>query len=129
MTNSLTLRLLPDDLAICRLAEDMPFPDWLPVTGFMAFIRAPGELTLVCAEKYLPEGVVSEPGWRALGVVEKLDFSQVGVLASLASPLARAGVSIYVISTYDTDYILVREANLEQARAALLEAGHRIQGM
>ena len=80
-----------------------------------------------CPEGQVPEGVKQETGWRAFKVAGPLDFSLTGILLSLADPLARAGVSIYAVSTYDTDYVFVKEQKLDQARQALLGAGHRIK--
>jgi hypothetical protein len=74
----------------------------------------------------MPSDAVIESGWRALGVVGPLDFSLIGILAALAEPLAAAKVSIFAISTYDTDYVLVREKSLETALAALRRAGHTV---
>ena len=84
---------------------------------------------MVCAERDVPVAVQAERGWSLLQVRGPLDFSLVGVLASLALPLAQAGVSIFSISTYDTDYLLVRQADLERAAQALTRAGHRLEGI
>ncbi|HEY7848912.1 MAG TPA: ACT domain-containing protein, partial [Ktedonobacterales bacterium] len=86
----------------------------------------PDELSLVLPEASAPEGATTEAGWRALRVAGPLDFALIGVLASLAEPLAQAGVSIFAISTYDTDYLLVREVALTEALTALRAAGHTI---
>lgn len=90
--------------------------------------RTPEELSVVCSEEHVPEGVEAERGWRAFGLEGPLDFSIVGVLASVASPLAAAGISIFAVSTYDTDYVLVKGALLETATAALRKAGHEVRG-
>jgi hypothetical protein len=86
----------------------------------------PDELSLVVPEAFAPDGAAIEAGWRALRVAGTLDFSLTGVLASLAAPLAQAGVSIFAVSTYDTDYLLVRESGLAAALVALRGAGHTI---
>jgi len=90
--------------------------DELSVFGDAALFT---EALLVAAEKV-------EPGWRVLRVQGPLDFSLTGVLASLATPLAAAGVSIFAFSTFDTDYVLVRADALVAACAALTSAGHSV---
>ena len=92
----------------------------------LAFIRTQDELCVICDEMPIPSNIIAERNWRALKVDGPLPFTQVGVLASLSVPLSRAGVSIFVISTYDTDYILVKDSQLEQAVRALEEAGHKV---
>jgi hypothetical protein len=90
--------------------------------------RTPSELSIVCREDAVPAGILANRGWRAIAVDGKLDFALTGILASLASPLAAAGVSIFAISTYDTDYVLVKQDTLERAIATLVGAGHRFPG-
>jgi len=118
------LSLLSESLAVCQLPEGSPTPDWMPASGFWARLNTPGEQTLVCEQGLVPAHVRCEAGWRAIGVQGPLDFSLVGVLAGLAAPLAQAGVSIFALSSFATDYILVKQADLEKARQALLQAGH-----
>jgi uncharacterized protein len=121
----LTLSVLPDVLAVCRLASDSAVPGWAMASGFSSITRTADELSIVCPQKQIPSGVRHEGGWRCLKVEGPLDFALTGILASLAVPLGDAGISIFAISTYDTDYQLVRD--LDHAIAALTEFGHRIQ--
>jgi len=121
------LRLLSDRLAICRLDPANPAPSW-PSGSFVSITRTATELSIVCAESAIPEGVTASTGWRALQVEGVLDFSLTGVLSSLAQPLAAAGISIFSVSTYDTDTILVRDADRAKAVDALAAAGHSIAG-
>jgi hypothetical protein len=81
---------------------------------------------VVCAEAEAPEGAKCERGWRVLQVAGPLEFSLTGVLAAIAMPLAIAGLSIFAISTFDTDYLLVKEEQLAKAVEALRSAGHRL---
>jgi hypothetical protein len=111
-------------LAVCKLAEDDGVPGWAVGAGFFSITRTADELSVVCPEELVPEGVKVERGWQALRVAGVIDFSAVGVLAELTAPLARAGVGVFAISTFDTDYLLVREHDLERAVGALREAGH-----
>ncbi len=88
--------------------------------------RTEDELSLVCPWEAVPAGVRAEGPWRALKVAGPLDFAAVGILAALTAALAREGVSLFALSTYDTDYLLVKEPDLETARAALVRDGHRL---
>ena len=120
------LLLLPDRLAVCRLSPDAPAPAWALPGPFSSLTRTADELSIVCPEVQVPDGVRREAGWRALRVAGTLDFAQVGVLAALLAPLAKAGVSVFVVSTFDTDYVLLRERDLARGRLALERAGHEV---
>ena len=123
---ALDLSVLPGTLALCRLPANVPPPNWaLAGQGFLAFTRTEAELSVVSPSEAVPERVPREDGWRALRVDTPLDFSMTGVLASLTQPLAKAGISIFAISTHDTDYVLVKEDALEGAMQTLVAAGHR----
>jgi hypothetical protein len=119
-------RLLPGRFAICRLPAESAAPAWAAGGAFSSITRTPDEQSVVCAEGQAPEETNCERGWRLLQVAGPLEFSMTGVLAAIASPLAVAGVSIFAISTFDTDYILVKEEDLAKAMDALRAAGHRI---
>src|SRR3972149_387280 len=125
-SKALFLTLLPEILAICQLPEGSSLPAWMPESGFRASLHTPGELTVVCEQRHIPADVKNEAGWKALGGQGSLDFGLVGVLAALVSPLASAGVSVFALSTFDTDYLLVKETALEKALQSLEEAGHTI---
>lgn len=122
---SLSLRLLPERFAICRLPPGSPLPD-LPASGLWSATRTADELSIVLPEDGRREEWKAETGWRCLQVAGPLDFGLTGILASLATPLAEAGVSLFAISTFDTDYLLVRDDWLGQARQALEAAGHKV---
>ena len=113
------LRPLPELYAVCRLPPHAGVP-----ACFFSATRTAEELSVVCAERDAPTGVPCECGWRILEVAGPLEFALTGVLAAIATPLAEAGVSIFAVSTYNTDYVLVREHDLEKAVKALREAGH-----
>ena len=91
-------------------------------------MRAPGELTVVCAAAEVPEEVRSQRGWRCFSLAGPIAFTETGVLASIAVPLAAAGIGIFVISTFDTDYVLVPGARLSDAAGVLAAAGHHVTG-
>jgi hypothetical protein len=126
MTRALTLSVLPDSFAICRLDADAPIPPWASALGFSSVTRTRDDLSIVCQQHVVPAGVRCERDWRALRVDGTLDFALTGILASLAAPLAHAGISIFAISTFDTDYLLVKETDLPRAVQTLSAAGHRI---
>ena len=122
----LTLSVLDDRYAICKLSPDERTPDWAGRGEFWSVTRTREELSIVCAEADIPEAVKSDKGWRCMKVHGPLDFFLTGILVSLAQPLAEAGVSVFTLSTYDTDYLLVKEERLELALAVLVESGHEI---
>ena len=125
--SGLTLHLVPGRLAVCRLAPDAPVPEQPADAGFWSVTRTNEELSIVLPEEDVPAECRAETGWRCLKVQGPLDFGLTGILASLAAPLAEAGVSIFAVSTYDTDYVLVKESDLEQARQALSASGHHVR--
>ena len=123
---TLDLTVLPDALAVCRLPGGAAAPHWLDGEAFASVTRMPEETSIVCRAEVVPRGVRVETGWCALRVAGPLDFALTGVLLSLLAPLAAAGISVFALSTFDTDVVLVREVALEEAIVALAGAGHRI---
>jgi len=113
-------------LAIARLAHDAPRPAEPPLGRFSSVTRTADELSVVASEEFLPRADRLERGWRCFMAEGPLEFSAVGILSSLAGPLAAAKISVFAISTYDTDYILVKEYDLSSAIAALEKAGHTV---
>ena len=115
------LRLLDGELAIVRLPPDAVVPLWVSYSPgpLVSVTRTAHELSIVCPSGTVPSMVECEAGWRAFTVEGQLEFSAVGVLSAVLIPLAEAGISILSLSTFDTDYVLVRVAMLEAARAAL----------
>lgn len=126
----LGLDLYSEELAVCRLGADDVVPGWArdPASGPITSItRTPDELSIVVSAGAVPDGIRAERGWRALAVRGPLDFSLTGVLAGLATPLAEADVPIFVVSTHDTDWLLVKATKIDDAVAALRSAGHTIE--
>ncbi len=127
----LDLDIFEERLAVCRLEPDAKLPEWVsdePTTGALTSItRTRSELSIVCSQAAVPADVKAEKEWRAIGVRGTLDFSDVDVIASLVNPLGDIGISVFTISTFDTDYVLLKEAELHRAALALLSVGHRIQ--
>jgi hypothetical protein len=129
----LPLALLDETLAVCRLEPDDLVPTWALARGPLAVIaRTPAELSLVVVERAVPPEASREPGlrveggWRAFVVRGPLPFDLVGVFASMTQPLAEAGLSIFAMSTFDTDYVFVKAADLARATAVLEAAGHEV---
>ena len=122
----LTLTAVQGRLAICRLAARDAVPGWASSGTFSSITRTAEELSIVCQEEAVPRGVKADAGWLALRVAGPFDFSQVGVLAALAVPLAGAGIPILAISTFDTDYLLVKAAALQRAAEVLSAAGQTV---
>lgn len=122
---TLELEVHPAALAVCRLDASAPVPTWVTDTAdpLISVTRTPDELSIVVPEAAVPGSVRAETGWRALSVEGPLAFSMTGVLASLAVPLADAGIPIFVVSTYDTDWLLVKEDDLNQTVETLRSAG------
>ena len=109
---------------MCRFACDAPIPTGALEGEFFCVARTRDELSIVCLEGRCPDGAVIERGWIALQLQGPFPFSMSGVLASFLQPLAAAQIPIYAISTFDTDYVLIKHANLEHAVLALGAAGH-----
>jgi hypothetical protein len=122
----LTLSVMKGSLAVCRLDRLSEIPQWALSSAFVSITRTLDELSIVCPQEHVPEGTLCEKEWKALQVAGPLGFTLVGILASLITPLALSNVSIFAISTYDTDYLLVKERDLEMAIATLSKEGHWI---
>jgi hypothetical protein len=120
----LLLALLPGAFAVCRLGPDEAIPSWLSSSDFCSITRTAEELSVVAPEGAVPGTCQAEKGWRCLKVQGPLDFDLTGILSSLSAPLAEAGISIFALSTYDTDYLLVRALDLDKAIRVLNAYGH-----
>ena len=120
----LELDVLDGRWAVATLDPGSPVPEWARDPSLSALVLTAEELTVVAPADRVPDGVRAEGPWAALKVRGPLDFALTGILASLAAPLAEAGVSIFALSTFETDVLLVREGDLERAGAALAAAGH-----
>lgn len=127
MESTLEFELHPERLAIARLAPDAPFPDWAR-GAFVTLSRTRAELSVICDQRHVPPGVTCERDRVAFGIVGVVPMTTVGLLASLCGALAAARVPVFVVSTYDTDWLLVQHGHLAAARAALEALGHRFRG-
>ena len=120
------LRVLPGSLAVCQLPPGTEIPGWATTGAFTSITRTDDEVSIVCPELCVPQGTRCESGWRALQVKGPLDFALTGILAAILQPLAQQGVSVFAISTFHTDYVLVRAHGLEKAVGVLRAAGHEV---
>ena len=127
MNHQLTLLVYPEAYAICRLGPDEVLPAWATRARFLSITRTENELSVVCEQQTVPSHVHAERNRRLMRVEGTLAFTLTGVLASLAAPLASAGISIFAVSTYDTDYLLVSSDNLQEAAEVLEAAGHVVR--
>ena len=122
----LTLTVLPNRYAVCRLDSTTAVPSW--ATGeFVSITRTKDELSIVCLEANVPSGITLAGGWRVLKCEGPLDFGLTGIVASLAEPLADAQVAIFPIATHDTDCLLIKEPALDDAIHALTSYGHAVR--
>lgn len=126
-TVCLTLAVLDNLYTVCRLAPEAEIPNWLPTTGFVSVTRTIEELSVVCRSDAVPDSLEAERDFQVLKIEGPLDFSLTGILLSVAGPLADAGISIFALSTYDTDYVLVRKNDLGNTLSVLEAAGHTIR--
>lgn len=127
-TPRLTLTLLPGRVAVCRLDADAAVPAWWDRGTPASVTRTADELSIVCDEAAPPDGPRIERGWRAFKFEGPFPFEASGILASVAAPLAAAGVGIFAFSTFDTDYVMVKERQLDAAVRCLRAARHELIG-
>jgi hypothetical protein len=118
--------LLPESLAIVRLGGGEPMPSWAR-GSFVSTTRSHGELSIVCGEGHVPEHIAAVRGWRCLRADGPFPLDTVGVAASFVAPLAEAGISVFLIATHDTDYLLLDGAQLVHALEVLHAAGHNVR--
>ena len=123
---SLALSLLPGRYAVAQLPADSALLAWWPSTGMRHAGWTDDELSLVCEEAHVPGNVRCQRGWRMFKLQGPFDFALTGILKAVLDPLAAAGIGIFALSTYDTDYVLVQAPRLDEALSALRDAGHRI---
>ena len=123
-----SILLLEGCYAVVKLDRNAATPQLATGGDFLSVTRTMDELSIVCLESMIPDDCVTERDWRCFRVAGQIPFNTVGVLASLTGPLAQAGIGLFAISTFDTDYILVKRIDLDRAIDALRQHGHSIQG-
>ena len=118
-TKKLTLSILPEKLGICHFDKASSIPEWAKNISFCSITRTKDELSIILPQEKIPAGVLFEKDWRAFKVAGPLGFSLTGIVASLSKPLAEVEISIFYISTYETDYLMVEEKNFQKAKKIL----------
>ncbi len=125
---TLTLSLLSGRYAVCRFESNESIPVWATRSQFFTVTRTTDELSITCPEADVPRDIAKcERGWRAFKLHGPFDFGLTGILVSVLNPLAEAGVGIFAVSTFDTDYVLMKEENVEKAIEALRKIGHIVK--
>jgi hypothetical protein len=122
------LYVLDELYAIARCEPDAELPTWIRGGSFWSVTRSESELSVVCRQDDVPPEASAERGFCAFEVAGPLDFSLTGVVASLVTPFAEEGIPVFVLSTFETDYLLVREHDLHRSVEALTNAGHSVDG-
>ena len=122
----LTMKLLKEKYGVCRLDKAELIPQWVTVSDFFSVTKTSDELSIVCNENNIPSGIKCEKNWRVLKIEGPLDFSLIGILAAITAILAQKSISIFAVSTYDTDYILVKDKNIDNAIAALINENYEV---
>lgn len=122
----LQLRTVPGDYTIVRLEPTAPIPDWALSGAVHSITRTPTELSIFCDSRAVPSDTKHEPGWALLALVGPFPFTQVGILLAVLEPLAAARIGILALSTFDTDYVAVKQTQRAQAIEALRAAGHQV---
>ena len=123
---ALTMKLMDGLYGVCRFNSDEAIPEWVFQSSFYSVTKTLDELSVVCSQDSIPNKIKCEKDWRILRVEGPLDFSLIGILSSISTTLANKGISIFAISTYDTDYILVKDKNIDMAIDALSAEKHEI---
>lgn len=123
----LTMKLLKEKYGVCRLDKNELIPEWAQKGDFFSITKTKDELSIVCSQNNIPANIKCEKEWRILKIEGPLDFSLIGILSSISSILAQRRISIFAISTYDTDYILVKESDIDNAIEVLMKEGYEVR--
>ena len=126
MAKSFVISVLKDDFKVCRLNAFDGVPDWALKSPLSSVTRTAEELSIVCPDQIAPKEVQSEQEWKCLKIHGPLGFEEVGIISGLTKVLADANISVFVLSTFETDYILVKRMNIEQAAKVLADKGHDV---
>jgi hypothetical protein len=126
MTHKLKFSVIPGTFAVSRLPSTAPIPQWIQSSPFICMTRSADELSIVSLAASVPEEIQSERGWTCLKLLGPFPFQLTGILASFIEPCARSGIPIFAMSTFDTDYVLVKDEDKDRTLATLLAAGHEM---
>ena len=126
MSAKLKFRVISGSFAVCRLAAADPIPSWATEGIFTSITRTSEELSIVCPLENVPAEHKPETPWACLKIEGPFAFSQIGILHAFIRPLVEAGISVFAIATYDTDYVLIQKPSSGKAIEALQNAGHEL---
>ncbi|MDP7621635.1 MAG: ACT domain-containing protein [SAR324 cluster bacterium] len=124
---NLVLSVLSETFTIHQLSQDVSIPEEILKCNYYSVSKTENELSLVCSEVIEVQSLQSSKGWKCIKVAGPLDFNLTGILAGISDILAQTNISIFAISTFDTDYILVKTQDLSSARAKLRKAGYKFE--
>ena len=124
---NLVLSVLSETFTIHKLSPDLSIPEEILKSNYYSVTKTDNELSVVCSELIEVKSLQSSKGWKCIKVKGPLDFNLTGILADISDILAQANISIFAISTFDTDYILVRSQDLSSARNKLRKAGYKFE--
>lgn len=115
---------VPGSYAICRLGLQSAIPDWALRGSFFSVTSTANEVSVVCQETQVPAETIHEKDWACLKLEGPFPFSETGILASFIQPLSNRAIPVFAVSTFDTDYVLVKRAWIDKAVEALISAGY-----
>ena len=124
---NLVLSVLSETFTIHQLSQDVSIPEEILKCNYYSVSKTENELSLVCSEVIEVQSLQSSKGWKCIKVKDPLDFNLTGILAGISDILAQTNISIFAISTFDTDYILVRKHDLSSATSQLRQAGYKFE--
>ena len=122
----LTMKLIKEKYGVCRINPNELIPEWAQNSDFFSITKTCDELSIVCSQDDIPNDIQCEKDWKILKIEGPLDFSLIGILASISTILAQKGISIFAISTYDTDYILVKNKDIDNTIESLVKERYEI---
>ena len=122
----LNISLLPDNYSIYRFKSESEVPGWVYSSDFYSITKTKDEISVVASQDDVAAGIISNPDWRVLKIAGPLEFSLIGIIADVSTTLKDKKIPIFIISTYDTDYILIKQKDLSSGMKALKEKGHKI---
>ena len=126
MDKKLILKLLKNKYSVCRLNKYDEIPKWIFNEEFFSITKAEDELSIVCLQDKIKDDVLCERNWKVLKIEGPLDFSLIGILSKISTLMANNNISIFAISTYDTDYILIKEESIDKAIELLINNNYNV---
>jgi hypothetical protein len=126
MAAKVRLKRLDGSYAVGRLAATSPIPGWADGKGFVSISRSDDELSIVCRAERVPADVKQDTGWVCYKLVGPFAFDETGIVSAVIGPLSDAGIGIFIVSTFDGDHLLIKQADTGRAEPVLSNAGHAL---